>query len=400
MAGDRVSVVAQKQGDPADSAINNNQSSLPTETTDAYNKVIEEQIGIKNAVDNPAIQKDLIGDKLILKKSDENPDISLTDYLKNGVVLGDQNSADGANTNGNGQPPVNYGTLLDNLPPELKQYADEVRTDVKNDKLNYFDENVTAVAYNKNGTINSVTLQDGTIVSYSYERDKDGGMVSCSLEASGITIIFKLTKSGDIHISDEPIYNGKGTTIEIYLTDSGAGKTQSSIAAPHGLAPPMEPHMTIKPALIYSGKTDISPEEIARTPVKFDFKSIKAAVSQAEGIKEGALKNYEKNSAGYYNEIEKSLIKNGLLSKDENKFSGRIKREAIDKAVADVYSVSKGKGAVGALHGLIAKEKILRGKILIPALVEYDSKVKEARDDINNMIDKLINLFGSIIPNL
>ena len=387
--------VTPKPGDSPASAIIDSQPSVPTEKSDTYNDIAEGQVDIKNSIDNPTAREDLADGQIDTAKAGENPDPLLQGYLKGGINAGNQDNPDGNNSTGGDHPPAdNHGTLLDNLPPELKQYAAEIDQKAKSDGLNYFDENVKNVTYNSDGTIKSVTLDDGMAVSYSYERDRDGGLTSCSIEAGGITLVFRLDKPNDDTISEinyaSTNNNGanesnKPATIEIYIN---GGEQDKPVDHGNPSISTTRPDSSNKPILVYSGKTAISPEDVSRTPEKFDFNSIKTAISQAEGIKEGALKNYEKSSASYYNEVEKVLIKNGIQSNDK---SGAARREVVDKAVADAYSASaKGSGSE-ASQEITAKEKILRGKILIPALAEYNSRIKEAQGDIDNMIDKLIN---------
>ena len=379
-ADDGGHAIAPKPEDPSGSAITAQQSPVPTEKSNNNNDLAEGQVALKNAIDGSAETHYTLSNPLPSEESNNNNNLPEEQ-------AGIKDAID--------DPAKTLGTLADNLPSELKQYAGEASNKFKEKGLNYLDVNVTAVKYNEDGTISSVTLDDWTTISYSYERYGNGELASCSLRTDDGTNIVFSNRSDKSNLSWNEAYDmqngaadgGRKMFIEIYVNDikqgNAKGPAQSS-------APGSEPHARAKPTLVYSGKTNISPEEMARTPVKFDFKNINIAIAKAEGIKKGALKNYEKNSENYYSEVEKALVKSGFLSNDKSGMSEQGRREGIDKGVADACSASLNGNGSEVLRELIVKEKVLRGKILT-ALAEYDSRIREAQGNIDDMVDKLIN---------
>ncbi|GEM_PF-3461115 len=293
------------------------------------------------------------------------------------------------------------GTLLDNLPVEIKKSADLLRKELKENELNIINQNVANIKYNKDGTISSLILDDGTTVSYSYERDRSGNLKACSMESGDVRIVFRLNESVNMSGIKETPDAGKEYVVEIYL----GGKYRDPPPPDSGGDHPPDPKKPLldtkhgpdkasprsQPVLVFHGKSNIDLEDMARKPVVFDFKSIGKAISQAAGLKDAAIGEYQKSVSDYYQRVEKVLIEKKLISGEPAEASGRGRREAVDRAIAGAYNASGQGRGTEELKEFIAKERMLRNKILIPAVAAYEARLKEAQAGINKMIDGLID---------
>lgn len=356
LAEDGVHVLTPQKGARIDNKITDRAPSVPTRITDNYANLIQGEIDKKNTTEEKYGQP-------------ENKKI---------------------------------GTLLDNLPAEIKKSADSLRKEFKDNKLNIINQDVADIKYNKDGTINSLILDDGATISYSYERDRSGNLKACSMESGDVRIVFRSNESvntGGIQKTPEA---GEEYVVEIYLAGTGRNPPSPDNSGdrppdpnkplPNTKPGPDKPSPRSQPVWVFHGKADIDLEDIARKPVVFDFKSIGKAISQAAGLKDVAIREYQKSVSDYYQKVEKVLMEKKLLSGEPAEAPGRSgRREAVDRAIAGAYNASGQGRGTEELKELIAKERVLRNKMLIPAVAAYEARLKEAQAGIDLMIEKLID---------
>lgn len=355
MAGERVSAPSALPGDDPKSSITGSvAASLPTAQVGQNNDIIQNKVAMQNTIEHGC--KDSTG-------SPEKPG-EPGEPEKPGEPK---------------EPEKPEGTLLDYLPDEVKKYQDEVSKILRdNGGDSYLGEGIAEIVYNEDGSLKFILLDDGTTVSYLYERNDHGKLTGCSIEIGDLKIVFRIRK-------DDPVIAGVGSeyTVEIYLNDHGTVP-----AAPKD--GPGVPAASKPPIAVFHGKGDIDFEDIARTPAKFDFKNINEAVTETERSKNAAVTQYEKSLSTYYKEMDKVLAKKGLLLKGRKDMPEQAARRAVDRSVADAYDrIAKGVRSRD-LEDIVDADKVLRSKVLLPAGEAYEARIKEARIRMDQVIDDLI----------
>ncbi|OGW75280.1 MAG: hypothetical protein A2Z72_00990 [Omnitrophica bacterium RBG_13_46_9] len=314
------------------------------------------------------------------------------------------------------------------LPEAFMPYQATIESEI--DKKNCLDMfNKTGhVKYNENGTISSVLYTDGTNVSYSYEYDSDGGLKACVLESEGLQIKFENIYDEDNHVN--------GISVEVYIKDvadiisstsqesgppdtPGSGqyvKTEDvssrgarkgpaygqkgkdlSIESRHYLEKPGE----YKVAIVYpDGKWGL--EDIAKTPVKFDFKELKDTVKKVSDAKEKAHQEYLKNTQPYYDELYKELetrfdsldseIDLDKRFKEFENAKGLEKRKLIDDAVEYARSrLGKEEGVKPVTEEFLTVEDRCRKEYLESSKLQYDETIEKALEYVYTVIDRLLS---------
>lgn len=247
------------------------------------------------------------------------------------------------------------------------------------------------VVYNDDGTIKNVTLVDGTIVNYSYERDESGSINKITLSTNTTSVIFTNRRGEQVEPTEEV------TTVEVFTkekTETGAEQQNKVIE-------------------LYYTRNSIDLEELSKTPVKFDFTEINRAIKEASDMKASALKEYEQGISPYYKELESNIEARNyeltaldpelaviLSGIDKEGASQNSKRAALDEAVDRIINMPGEKSAAVAVRDIVAVEKELREKVVRPARDIYEGKVDAALEYINSMIDRLLESRIAICLNV
>lgn len=291
------------------------------------------------------------------------------------------------------------------MPQEFIAYKEIVEGEIaKKNAMEFFNHDIEIVNYNKDGTIGFVKYTDGTKVDYSYEYGKDGRMQACTLESENVKISFKVAKTK--HRSTLGDNGKKNVDIEIYIKEHlDAGDDN-----PPGMTPDDHPssHEDLlpsknKPIIVYHSTANVNLNEVARKPIKFDFKEIKKAVSMAAKLRDDAVKEYEKNTAQYYAEVgtelknrfagcgeEDAKLASLLMKVDEKEPAAQEARKTVDEAVDYIRSSAKVDGVSQTKEEFLIFENGLRERILTPATEIYEGRIDAAVEYITIIIDKLI----------
>lgn len=272
-----------------------------------------------------------------------------------------------------------YGLVL---PEIFSEYSDNIQheIDMQND-LEFFNQDIRMINYNENGLIESVKYDDFE-VKYSYEYNDDGTLKACILETEDVTIVIRSTsENSKLGPGENPFI------IEIYIENENEEPEPSSPLSSGGGNEP-EPAVTISyPA------PDITLEDIATKPIKFDFKEIKNAVTKVREEKEAAYEEYIKNTELYYEKVYSELkTKFGFFKGAENENLNVVeKRELIDNAVAEIRSEQEVTGDENeVIREFLVFEEQLRAEYLLPGKEIYDKKIEKALEYVDAMIDKLL----------
>ncbi len=274
------------------------------------------------------------------------------------------------------------------LPAVLQKYYESALNEVsRHNELQFLNQEIKNISYGENGNIESVSYNDGTFVRYSYKYDKNDKLESCAMKSGYIEIIFRESEEAE----------KKGLVVEVY--DSKEPSKPDS----HPLASTTS-NKKAPAVVIYYPESETSLADLAKKPVKFDFKEIKKAIEIASNMKNEALKEYEKKTVWYYDNILKELKANGdkialgnLKAKIcvkkiyKKEMSGTEKRKAIDEFVQHIYEEAQDGGGRPAVKEFLAVEKSLKEKILAPEGKIYSGKIKDALEHNNALIDKLLN---------
>lgn len=231
------------------------------------------------------------------------------------------------------------------------------------------------VDYNEDGTISSALFADGTKVEYSYEREENGEIKECLIDAGKTQMVFTTGEKKD--------------TVNVAISQK-QGKPGEKETAPK--------------IIIYYPENTVKLEDVARKPVKFDVREIDKAMARASRMEKAALNAYLGKTAQYYEKVGAELRRNikelaqpgvkientaekipagGALTPEE--------RKAIDEAVARIRAKAGRDGSEEALAEFLSFEDSLRRGILAPEKAAYDKKIESAVRYIDGMIDKLIN---------
>jgi|GEM_PF-2649372 len=284
--------------------------------------------------------------------------------------------------------------------------------------LDFLNQPVKSITYNKDGMIKSVLYEDGTLVTYSYKVDENGNIKECTMETVSLKIIFTVKDSGDEKPSDtdgwyEYIDSGGAGNIES-LNFKSATNLKDKAGTPgkreivieiyddsilQKLKKPSPVNLEGTPGAAIPAKLD----SLAKNPVKFDFGAIDKAITMTSSLQVEAFSEYVKNTAGYYEKIEDELRNNKALKASEDLrmriFVSKIykdnvsvseKRNAIDEAVAYIRSRAANENEKNAVREFSDIEHNLRQTILSPERRAYEGKVKDALEHIYAMIDKLL----------
>lgn len=282
-----------------------------------------------------------------------------------------------------GQPAVDNsaGTVLPGA-LESQQNSAQAEIDKKND-IESADDGIVQVTYRPDGNIDTVLYENGTSIQYSYEFDDNGNILSCTLD-SGTTSIQFAQAYGISDASPDNKTSTKERALAITVKQKEDTKGQPTVVELYLPAP--------KDALTV----------IAKKPVTFDFKEIAKALESTSRQNGQALKNYEKDTSDYYSEVKRVFeVKRAALAS-----AGIIvpkpsdKREAIDKAVTEVYVCAKNGSGSREITDFIAIEKTLRGRIVSPAREIYEDRVESAIEYANGMIDKLLSSHLALYLNV
>lgn len=237
------------------------------------------------------------------------------------------------------------------------------------------------VSYNDDGTISMVVLYDGTVAEYSYERDANGGIISCTINTASNSIVFTNLRGAE----DKP--GEGGVRVEVFTkkkTETGDERRDKVLE-------------------LYYAKGSIDLEDVAKKPIRFDFGEINKAIAKASEMKSAALKEYEKGLSSYYNAVEAKIKEHRAeLAAGDSKLAALLKsvddagmlqkdrRAVVDEIVNYIENLPRDAAARGAVKDIVAVEKDMRAKVAVPEKEIYEGKVAAAIDYINGMIDKLL----------
>lgn len=174
------------------------------------------------------------------------------------------------------------------LPKEIEKYEAAIKSEIDKKNLQEtLDLGIKAIRYNDDNTINSVEYIDGTNVDYTYTYKENGDLESCNMKSGNTGITFLSTTSKGAYSLED---------FMVLVRSISTGKNERKVEE--------KPIVVMK----YEGKrADF--EKISRNPVKINFKEIEMAVSKVSGLKEKALKEYEANTADYYDKVGGEVIK-------------------------------------------------------------------------------------------
>lgn len=251
-----------------------------------------------------------------------------------------------------------------------------------------FNQDSIFVKYDREGRIEEVYLKDGRTITYSYEYDDEGNLSSVKLTSGSLTLDFRAPgyKPGK---PDTPGPDTPGPD----TTGSGKGSDDKPII------------IIVPPSLL---------EQIAHTPIDFDFDKIKDGFNKASKEKGKAYEEYMKKTAPYYENVLNELhagaaameaegVKSAVFVKDINP-DGSIdaeQRERVDEAVQDIRRrAEERRGAAMQAERFLAVEKIYADVFLGPNRAIYEDKIKKAMDYVNAIIDTVIKSNLAVYLNI
>lgn len=254
----------------------------------------------------------------------------------------------------------------------VKQNAENMTASVDRAQILESNGDRTNTTYNPDGTIQSVNFSDGTNAEYSYLKDAGENINTCSVNTKNFALNFISDKNGRI----------KSASMK---SGERANKESEVIVffEPSGVAPTMH--------------------DISHKPIPYELVSgINKALDDLAKTKAAALEDYKLSSAEYYDKVEGALkgarntltaqgIDVDILLKDVREgLPEEARRRAIDEAVGYIRAVAAKDKTGNTAREFIDSEQRARDIILVSALKDYNSKIKEAVEYINKIIDSLM----------